>query len=213
DLNAIDRAAALRALKSQMNDAPWEDVAAAIALKRSRLFQLLGTEKLPESIQDDIRSGRLSEKQSRALQGLPTHAQLALRDAIVADGLPALEALRLGRLLRTATFDDSPESAALKLGEIRRSGSVQETHGQELDAIGLLDLIAKAAAGNAEDRDALAAAAAAAWAAPFDAERLEEQVHGLARTLSRIPAAQLKPGTSSFGYLRALQRALDALVD
>lgn len=214
DLNAVDRAAALRALKSQMNDASWEEVASAVALKRSRLFQLLGTEKLPESIQDDIRSGRLSEKQSRALQGLSLHAQVALRDTIVADGLSALEAMRLGRLLRTASFDDTPAGAALKLSELRRaepkSDRVQD---RELDAIALLDLIGQAAGGNATDRAALATAAHNAWAAPFDAERLEEQVHGLARTLSRIPVSQLKPGTSSFGHLRALQRALGAILD
>ena len=214
DLNAIDRAAALRALKSQMSDAPWEEVAAAVALKRSRLFQLLGTEKLPASIQDDIRDGRLSEKQSRALQGLPAHAQLALRDAIIADGLSAIEAMHLGRLLRAATFDESLESAVLKLGEIRRSDSSFRSRPQdELGAVGLLELIGKASAGNANDRSALAAAATAAWAAPFDAERLEEQIHGLARTLSRIPVTQLKPGTASFAHLRALQKALDSLLD
>src|SRR5690606_32780504 len=43
DLNAVDRAAALRALKSQLGDAPWEAVAEAVGIRRSRLFQLLGT--------------------------------------------------------------------------------------------------------------------------------------------------------------------------
>ncbi|MEA2583361.1 MAG: ParB family transcriptional regulator, chromosome partitioning protein, partial [Thermomicrobiales bacterium] len=49
DLNAVDRAAALRSLKSQLGDAPWEQVAEAVGIRRSRLFQLLGTEKLPKS--------------------------------------------------------------------------------------------------------------------------------------------------------------------
>src|SRR3954466_7392178 len=70
DLNAVDRAAALKALKTQMREAPWDDVAAAVGIRKSRLFQLLGTARLPEAIQADIRSGRISEKQSRALQGL-----------------------------------------------------------------------------------------------------------------------------------------------
>ena len=70
DLNAVDRAAALRALRSQLGDPPWETVADAVGIKRSRLFQLLGTGKLAPEAQEDIRSGRLSEKQSRALQGL-----------------------------------------------------------------------------------------------------------------------------------------------
>ena len=44
DLNAVDRAAALRALKAQLDDAPWEKVAEMVGIRRSRLFQLLGTE-------------------------------------------------------------------------------------------------------------------------------------------------------------------------
>ena len=100
DLNAVDRAAALRALKAQMDDAPWEQVAAAVGIKRSRLFQLLGTEKLPEPVQEDIRSGRLSEKQSRVLQGLPAAAQEALGRLIVDDGLGANQAQRLARAVR-----------------------------------------------------------------------------------------------------------------
>ena len=48
DLNAVDRAAALRALKSQLGDASWDTVAETVGIRRSRLFQLLGTEKLPE---------------------------------------------------------------------------------------------------------------------------------------------------------------------
>ncbi|MGI8643989.1 MAG: ParB/RepB/Spo0J family partition protein, partial [Thermomicrobiales bacterium] len=60
DLNAVDRAAALRALKKQLDDAPWEQVAEAVGIRRSRLFQLLGTEKLPDRAREDIREGRLS---------------------------------------------------------------------------------------------------------------------------------------------------------
>ena len=47
DLNAVDRAAALRTLKTQLGDAPWEAVAEMVGIRRSRLFQLIGTEKLP----------------------------------------------------------------------------------------------------------------------------------------------------------------------
>src|ERR687894_3300830 len=102
DFNAVDRAAALRALKSQLGDAPWEAVDEMVGIRRSRLFQLLGTEKLPDAVRDDIRAGRLSEKQTRALQGLPPGHQEALRAAIVADNLPATEATRLARALRAA---------------------------------------------------------------------------------------------------------------
>jgi ParB family chromosome partitioning protein len=100
DLNALDRAAALRRLKRHMGDAPWEQVAEAVGIKRSRLFQLLSTEKLPEPVQAEIRAGRLSEKQSRPLQGLPEPAQTALAELIVEDGLEQREIERLARALR-----------------------------------------------------------------------------------------------------------------
>ena len=111
DLNAIDRAAALRALKSQMNDAPWEQVAEAVGIRRSRLFQLLGTEKLPESVQQELRAGRLSEKQTRVLQGLPECAQEVLAKLILADNLPQASAQRLARAVRAdPSFVDLDES-------------------------------------------------------------------------------------------------------
>jgi ParB family chromosome partitioning protein len=114
DLNAIDRAAALRALKAQMNDAPWERVAESVGIRRSRLFQLLGTEKLSEAVQEELRAGRLSEKQSRVLQGLPEPAQEALARLIVDDELDAAEARRLARAAR-----DDERFAALEADEAR----------------------------------------------------------------------------------------------
>ncbi|HET7094741.1 MAG TPA: ParB/RepB/Spo0J family partition protein, partial [Thermomicrobiales bacterium] len=119
DLNAVDRAAALRALKAQLGDAAWDTVAAAVGIRRSRLFQLLGTEKLPEPARDDIRAGRLSEKQSRALQGLPQGQQEALRAAIVDDDLPAVEAMRLARSLRASDLPDDAPAVAAALREWR----------------------------------------------------------------------------------------------
>src|SRR5215216_2621912 len=100
DLNAVDRAAALRTLKQQLNDAPWDDVAEMVGIRRSRLFQLLGTEKLPVSAQEDIRSGRLSEKQSRALQGLPPVQQEALREVMLERDLSAEQAMGIARALK-----------------------------------------------------------------------------------------------------------------
>lgn len=78
DLNALDRAAALRALKTQMDDAPWEKVAESVGIRRSRLYQLLSTEKLAEPMQEALRRGVISEKQSRAAQPLPQNEQIDL---------------------------------------------------------------------------------------------------------------------------------------
>lgn len=108
DLNALDRAAALRRLKQQLGDVPWEQVAEAVGIKRSRLFQLLATEKLPEPVQEAIRSGQLSEKQTRPLQGLPEPVQMRLAELIIQEGLQQREIERLARVLRA-----SPELASL----------------------------------------------------------------------------------------------------
>jgi ParB family chromosome partitioning protein len=126
DLNAVDRAAALRALKAQLGDVTWETVAEAVGIRRSRLFQLLGTEKLPEPARDDIRAGRLSEKQSRALQGLPPGHQEALRAEIVAGDLPAATAMRLARSLRASDLPDDVAAARAALGAWRAEFAAAE---------------------------------------------------------------------------------------
>lgn len=83
DLNALDRAAALRALKQQMGDPSWDTVAASVGIRRSRLFQLLGTEKLQERLQEALRRGIISEKQSRQAQRLREDIQRDLGTALL----------------------------------------------------------------------------------------------------------------------------------
>jgi len=208
DLNAVDRAQALRALKLQMNDSAWEQVAAAVGIRRSRLFQLLGTEKLPDAIRDDIRAGRLSEKQSRALQGLSPEAQLALRDAIVADDLPADSAMKLARALKSAESQPGALPPVLLLAELR---SKQPVPPPEVPTALLLKAVSAAATGNAEDRKELAELADAAWAAPFEQDRFELQVAALARSLARMPAAELRPGRPASMLLNELAATLGSL--
>jgi ParB family chromosome partitioning protein len=209
DLNAVDRAAALRALKMQLGEAPWEQVAEAVGIRRSRLFQLLGTAKLPDSIQEDIRAGRLSEKQSRALQGLPPGHQQALRDAILADDLPAEEALRLARALRAARVPDDPPAAAAALAALR-AGTPHSPAPAEDETATLLAAVAAAASGDRAERAALARTADAYGLPSYDPDRLRAEVLALARTLARAPAAELRPGTPAHAALAALYGALDA---
>ncbi len=195
DLNAVDRAGALRALKSQLGDAPWEAVAETVGIRRSRLFQLLGTEKLPDSVRDDIRGGRISEKQSRALQGLVPRHQEALRDAIIAHDLSAEEAMRYARELKRAGLDDDFAAAKRFIDTLRADTSIPPQHPDPLSqAAGLLAAIEAATAGERGSAEALAAAAKAARARPFDGERLREEVLAVARTLSRTPTDELVPG-------------------
>ncbi len=122
DLNALDRAAALRRLKQQLGDAPWEQVAEVVGIKRSRLFQLLATEKLPDPVQDAIRAGRLSEKQTRPLQGLPEPVQIVLAELIEQERLPQAEIERLARLVRASPdlLAASPEALRARLVEFVR---------------------------------------------------------------------------------------------
>jgi ParB family chromosome partitioning protein len=210
DLNAVDRAAALRSLKRQLADAPWDQVADAVGIRRSRLFQLLGTEKLPETIQADIRAGRLSEKQSRALQGLSPAQQEALRDAIVDDDLSADEAMRLSRQLRAARLPDDRTIAAEAIAELRAAHP--ESEALTVDAGSLLAIIADAASGSRAARQALQKAADEVAAPSYDPQRLQAEVFALARTLARTPTDELLPGSSAYLALATLATTLDELL-
>lgn len=213
DLNAVDRAAALRALKSQLGDAPWDTVAETVGIRRSRLFQLLGTEKLPDSVRDDIRGGRLSEKQSRALQGLIEGHQEALRDAILEDDLTAEEALRIARALKRADLDDDREAARLYIRQLRADAAAAPPALDPLSqAAGLFAAIEAAAAGDRGAAEALAATAKSAKSPAFDGDRLRAEVLTLARTLARTPADELVPGGAAYMPLSMLRGALDALL-
>ncbi|WP_051913916.1 ParB/RepB/Spo0J family partition protein [Thermorudis peleae] len=121
DLNALDRAAALRRLKQQLGDVPWEQVAEAVGIKRSRLFQLLSTEKLPPPVQEAIRAGQLSEKQTRPLHGLPEPAQVALAQLTVEEQLEQREIEQLARALReeSSLALHTPESLQTQLRTLR----------------------------------------------------------------------------------------------
>ncbi len=113
DLNALDRAHALRALKTRMNDAPWEQVAEAVGIRRSRLFQLLGTEKLSPRVQDALRQGIVSEKQTRAVQALDDEIQNELADQLLAGTLQPSDVDSAARALRdTRSLDDARHTLA-----------------------------------------------------------------------------------------------------
>lgn len=113
DLNALDRAHALRALKVRMDDAPWEKVAEAVGIRRSRLFQLLGTEKLSPGLQDALRQGVVSEKQTRAVQSLSEEVQDELAAHLLGGTLLPADVDAAARALRDAgTVDDARRTLA-----------------------------------------------------------------------------------------------------
>jgi ParB family chromosome partitioning protein len=118
DLNAVDRAAALRALKAQLGDASWERVAEAVGIKRSRLFQLISTEKLEPALQEAIRRGLISEKQTRVVHGLRPEQQADLGARVLSGALDprkveqAAQALK-GRAPVNSSMDASPDVSRL----------------------------------------------------------------------------------------------------
>jgi ParB family chromosome partitioning protein len=205
DLNAIDRAAALRALREQLGDVPWEQVAEAVGIKRSRLFQLLGTEKLPQAAQADIQSGRLSEKQSRALQGLPEIRQDALRELMIAENLSAATASRLAKTFRTLPIEQEDDPAAVKsaLRELYALVAPSDPAHLRTQTEVVLEAV----------RRAQAADMAGLIAAPkFNSDRVVKEISALARSLTRINRENLAKSPETTATLRTLRDALDALL-
>lgn len=206
DLNAIDRAAALRALRDQLGGAPWEQVAEAVGIRRSRLFQLLGTEKLPDQAKADIQAGRLSEKQSRALQGLPEPRQEALRELIIERNIPAATANRLAKAFRDLPIagKDDPGTLKTALQELYALVAPDDPEGMRKQTQALLDAV----------RNADTADMAALIAAPrFSSDRLVKEISTLARSLTRLDRDVLATSPETTATLRTLRDALDALLD
>ena len=187
DLNAVDRAAALRALKGQLGDPPWEQVAEAVGIRRSRLFQLLGTEKLPPAAREDIRAGRLSEKQSRVLQGLSPARQEALRERILADDLNERAATSLARRLKETPAPASEDTAAARA------------------------TLASLMTGNGDRAPGPQGVPPKTRTRPFDEQRLLNDIANLGRTLRALtPTALTTPAVRQ--ELTALRTSLDALL-
>ena len=67
DLNALDRANALRHLRVNLGLQSWEEVGRVVGITRQHVHNLLRVTQLPERIQEDVRAGDLSEKHARAL--------------------------------------------------------------------------------------------------------------------------------------------------
>ena len=212
DLHAVDRARALRLLKEQMDDAPWEDVAAEVGIRRSRLFQLLDTGKLPEPAQEHIRAGTLSEKQSRALQGLPEVYQKALGDAIVERAIPSQVATRIGRALRqSGRLVTTDEGARDHVAELLDLAIVAGEDARAAQTDRLLESLGKVAAGDDAGREALAEIAALLGTPKYTPARVTKSVGELAQALSHADRSDLDADPSLRDRLRALAAVLDRL--
>ena len=206
DLNAVDRAAALRALRHQMGDAPWEQVAEAVGIKRSRLFQLLGTEKLPEVAKDDIQTGKLSEKQSRALQGLPPTQQEALRSLMVEKNISAPVATKIARALRSMTRSEELSNSAAQT-QVERLYALIEPEDATALARQTQTLLVAVQQHNTADLAKLLGVPR------FDEHRVAKEVAALARSLTRTDATQLAVSKHTRGNLEQLRAAIDAVLN
>lgn len=206
DLNAVDRAAALRALKQQMGDASWDRVAEAVGIKRSRLFQLLGTEKLPDTAQDDIRTGKLSEKQSRALQGLSAAQQEALRALMVGENISAQLASRIARALKMASSDDA-DSHSVAEEQVKQLYALIEPIDTEAMLAQTQTLLAAVQQGQSSELAKLLGVPR------FDEQRVAREIGALARSLTRTDSTQLTMSEHTRTSLEQLRAALDALLN
>lgn len=69
DLNSIDRAEGIKALKVNLG-LPWNQIGKKLGLSKQRILDLVGLLDLPEEIKKDIRNKKLTEKHGRALRKL-----------------------------------------------------------------------------------------------------------------------------------------------
>ena len=126
DLNDVDRAAGLLRLRELMQeelaaelaadteDAPadpwgktvsWAKVGERLGYSRQRISQLTNLLDLPDEIQQSVRKGELSERETRILRGLKASQQRALHRALQAGDITAVEFQKIARFLK----QDAPE--------------------------------------------------------------------------------------------------------
>ena len=89
DLNALEEAGGYQALADEFKYGQ-DDIAKIVGKSRSHVANTLRLLKLPESVQDFIRTGKISAGHARALLGQPDPEALA--QAIVAQGLSVRQA-------------------------------------------------------------------------------------------------------------------------
>jgi hypothetical protein len=214
DLNAVDRASALRALHGQLGEPSWDVVAETVGIKRSRLFQLLGTGKLPEQAQADIREGRLSEKQSRALQGLPSQRQEALRALIVEHGLSGPDAMRLARAFKSIDIppDEDAITARRNLDQVYRFVFAENDDQRLIQTRSLLQSIREAGTGKTRAQAQLKSLASTLDSRRYQDARLNHELNALVKSLATSASSNAARSPQVETVLRELRDALDVLL-
>jgi ParB family chromosome partitioning protein len=99
DLNPIETAQAYQRLADTF-DLSHEEIAARVGKDRSSVTNLLRLLNLPEEIQSDLASGKLTMGHARAILGIPSReGQLAARGTVLARGLSVRETEQLVKRL------------------------------------------------------------------------------------------------------------------
>lgn len=211
DLNAVDRAAALRALRSQLGDPAWEVVAATVGIKRSRLFQLLGTGKLSDKAREDIQQGRLSEKQSRALHGLSPIKQDALRELIIREALSVPGASKLARVYKDFPISppDDKASAVRALETLRSLVVADDSDALRRQTRTLLHAIRSAIDGDTTNQAQLRQLKVLLSIPEFRRDRFNKDVSAMSKSL----AAMSETGTGMAPDVRAALTELRTTID
>ena len=111
DLNPLDEARAYQRLQAEFH-LRQEDVAHYVGKDRSSIANALRLLKLPQVLQEDLETGRLTMGHARALLALESEeAQLRLREQILAAGLSVRETEAQVRTQRRAAPDGRSKPA------------------------------------------------------------------------------------------------------
>ena len=124
DLNDVDRAQALKQLKVNLGSPSWDVIADKVGISKRRVLQLVDITKLPEQIQENIRSGELTEKHGRAAKMLPEDKQLEFAETVRTHQLSGDESLEVAKTLKS--------EPALPIGDA--IAQVKERQAQERQA-------------------------------------------------------------------------------
>lgn len=113
DLNSIDRAEGIKALKVNLG-LPWKEVAGKLGLSKQRVLDLVGLLNLPDEIKEDIRSKKLTEKHGRALRKLKDSKDevLKISKIVKEEKLSGDETLKLAKEVKSRFGTCRPDPGA-----------------------------------------------------------------------------------------------------
>jgi ParB family chromosome partitioning protein len=143
ELNAVDRALALKRLRVTYHLGSWQEVGELVGLSRQHVHNLLKVTRLPEAMREDVRAGDLTGKHARALLRLQDRPdeQSRLWERIHAEKLSARATDRAARAATPAAAAVSPATDLASLVDEMMAGlTAAGTEGLRAAHHQLLDL-------------------------------------------------------------------------